>query len=210
MRIIAFNGSPRKSGNTALLLRETLAGAEQLGADVTFAHIADLEMRGCRGCYGCKLKGKTEGVCVQKDDMTPFYAEIDKADVVLFGTPIYFGAMTPELKMVIDRLFPYMTMDFESRLAPGKRAVVLVTQNQRDPELYAGHLRLIERGLRVIGFESVDFLVSVDTLGFEHMEKLAGKNITRLAARKKKVQQESWPQELAKARDLGRKLAGGA
>jgi multimeric flavodoxin WrbA len=209
MNVIAFNGSPRETGNTARLLREALAGADEAGAATRFVHLWDLEMRGCRGCYGCKLKGKNEGVCVQKDDMTALYPEIEQADVVLFGTPIYFGAMTPELKMLIDRLFPYMTMDFESRLAPGKRAAVIATQNQRDTDLYAGHFKLVERGLRVIGFESVEYLVCGDTLGFEHIEKLAGRGIPELAARKNKVRKELFPKELAKARALGRRLAGG-
>lgn len=209
MNVIAFNGSPREKGNTAQLLREALAGAEELGASTSFVHLWDLEMRGCRGCYGCKLKGKTQGVCVQKDDMTALYPRIEQADVVLFGTPIYFGAMTPELKMLIDRLFPYMTMDFESLLAPGKRAAMIATQNQRDPELYLGHLRLVERGLRVIGFESVEYLVSVDTMGFEHLEKLAGRGVPALAEHKNKMLKEAFPKDLARARALGRRLAGG-
>lgn len=208
MQIIAFNGSPRKNGNTAQLLRETLNATVELGATTDFVHLADLEMKGCRGCYACKIEGKSRGRCVQQDDMTELYARIEAADAVLFGTPIYFGAMTPELKMLVDRFFPYLSMDFTSSLPKGKRAGVVVTQNQRDAALYEGHLHLIDRALRVIGFASVDFLVSVDTIGFEPMEKLAGKTIPKQTERKAKAKAELWPQDLAKARELGRSLRG--
>lgn len=212
MNILAFNGSPRKKGNTAGLLQEALRGAADAGATTHFVQISDLSMKGCRGCYGCKMKSSL-GKCVQKDDMTDVYPLLDQADAVLFGSPVYMCAMTPELKMVLDRLFPYLTMDFENLLPKAsqgqKRAGLIFTQNQKDPKLFTWHFEATARILGYLGFAPMGIVVGVDTIGFEPFEKLEGRSLPKQHARKKEELGRSWPKTMEQAFELGRKLVKG-
>ena len=209
MNIIAFNGSPRRKGNTGSLLQEALRGASDAGATTNLIQISDLNLKGCRGCYGCKMK-LSFGKCVQKDDMTDLYPLIDSVDAVLFGSPVYMCAMTPELKMVLDRLFPYLTMDFESLLPQGsngpKRAGLIFTQNQKEPELFSWHFQATARVLGYLGFAPAGIVVGVNTIGFEPFEKLEGRTIPDQYAQKKDEQARSWSKTMDQAYDLGRKL----
>jgi multimeric flavodoxin WrbA len=68
MKILAFNGSPRKKGNTETLLSEVLLGAASKGAETRLICLNELNMKGCQGCGACRKK---LGACVQKDDVSP-------------------------------------------------------------------------------------------------------------------------------------------
>ena len=103
MKVLAFNGSPRKTWNTATLLKKALEGAASQGAETEFIQLNELNMKGCQSCFSCKKRGgKSYGKCALKDDMTPLYGKIEHADAFFVGSPIYFGAVTSELKMFID------------------------------------------------------------------------------------------------------------
>lgn len=206
-KIIAFMGSPRKNRNTGILMQEALRGANALGAETKLVHIAALTMKGCQGCYACKTKGDTEGKCVLKDDMTPLYQEVEEADAVLFGSPVYMCAMTSELKMVLDRLFPYLTMDFESLLPKGKKCGLIFTQNQRDPNLFEWHFQMTARMLTYLGFEEPEILVSIDTIGYDDVEKLAGTTLIETHRRKKHHKATVFPNDMRKAYDMGQRMA---
>jgi multimeric flavodoxin WrbA len=209
MQVLAFNGSPRKEGNTGKLLREALRGAADSGATTTFIQISNLNLKGCRGCYGCKKKA-SYGKCVQKDDMTDLYPLIDNADAVLFGSPVYMGAMTPELKMVLDRLFPYLTMDFGSLLPKGisgpKRSGLIFTQNQKDAGLFSWHFNTTAMMLGHLGFANAGIVVGANTIGHESFEKLVGDSVPNQYAEKKDELAITWPQTMEGAYLLGRKL----
>ncbi|HNX57721.1 MAG TPA: flavodoxin family protein, partial [Spirochaetota bacterium] len=131
-KILAFQGSPRFEGNTYQLLRRALDGAQDSGAETELIQLGKMKMTGCKGCYSCKKAGAAYGKCILKDDMTPLYKKIEEADGILFGSPVYMCAMTPELKMVIDRLFPYLTMNMGTLLNRDKKSALIFTQNQPD------------------------------------------------------------------------------
>ena len=99
MKILAIFGSPRKSGNTALLLNEVLEGARAEGAETVFFSVAGKDIGGCDGCWACVTTGK----CHLKDGLSPLYGLMQEADGIVFGTPIYFWGMTAQMKAVIDR-----------------------------------------------------------------------------------------------------------
>jgi multimeric flavodoxin WrbA len=72
MKIIAFNGSPRKNWNTAMLLQKALEGAASEGAQTELIHLYDLNYKGCISCFACKTReGKSYGRCAVKDELTP-------------------------------------------------------------------------------------------------------------------------------------------
>lgn len=123
MKVIAVNGSPRKNWNTAMLLQKALEGAASMGAQTEMVHLYDLNYKGCRSCFACKgRESSSYGVCAARDDLTPILKKIGGLDVILMGTPIYFGAMTGEMKSFMERLlFPYLVYtDPPKTLAPAK------------------------------------------------------------------------------------------
>ena len=111
MKVIAFNGSPRKKWNTATLLGKALAGAESQGAGTELIHLYDLNFKGCISCFACKTRGgRSYGRCAVEDDLTPILKEVEGTDVILLGSPIYYGTVSGEMRSFMERLmFPYMT-----------------------------------------------------------------------------------------------------
>lgn len=99
MKMLGIYGSPRKGGNSDLLLDQALAGARSAGAEVTSIYIRDFKMSGCLECGGCD----PTGVCVVKDDMQKLYPKIKEADVIILSSPIFFYGLSSQLKALIDR-----------------------------------------------------------------------------------------------------------
>ncbi len=111
MKIIAINGSPRKNSNTAVLLEHALEGASLQGAETELINLYDLDYKGCMSCFACKLKGgKSYGKCAYKDELSPVLEKVLAADALLLGSPIYFHAVTGEMRSFLERLmFPILT-----------------------------------------------------------------------------------------------------
>jgi multimeric flavodoxin WrbA len=102
MKVVAFNGSPRKDGNTAMLLRKVLAPIARAGIDTELIQVGGQAIRGCTACYHCmEVKDKQ---CVIKTDMVnDCIQKMVEADGIIMGSPSYFSGMTSELKALIDR-----------------------------------------------------------------------------------------------------------
>jgi len=111
MKAIGINGSPRKKWNTATLLENALQGAGSQGAKTELVHLYDYNYKGCISCFACKKKtGKSYGKCAVKDGLTPVLKKVNEADVIILGSPIYFGTVTGEMRSFMERLFfPLMT-----------------------------------------------------------------------------------------------------
>ena len=102
MRVVAINGSPRKQGNTDLLLKTVLEPFTKAGADIEIVELAGHAIRGCTACYICFHK--QNGKCVlTKDLVNDCIAKMAAADVILLGSPNYFTDVTSEMKALIDR-----------------------------------------------------------------------------------------------------------
>lgn len=99
--VLALLGSARQN-NTYTLLQNFISGAEIAGNDVTMIPIGSKEIHGCYGCGACR---KQNSRCVQSDDMELVYNAIEKADVVVLASPIYYANITAQTKAVIDRLY---------------------------------------------------------------------------------------------------------
>lgn len=99
MKVLGIYGSPRKKGNSAILLDKALEGAESAGAEITKIYARDLKMVGCIECGGCDKTGK----CVVKDDMQDMYPLLESADAIILATPIFFYTVTAYAKALIDR-----------------------------------------------------------------------------------------------------------
>ncbi len=112
MKAIAVNGSPRKEWNTSQLLREAVRGAESVGAETKLYNLYDLTYKGCISCFGCKRKGAVPCHCYLKDDLSPVLEEILNSDILLLGSPVYFGDVTGEMRSFLERL-AFITMSYD-------------------------------------------------------------------------------------------------
>ena len=98
VKIIVFQGSPRREGNTDILLGETLNGAGSWN-EVTLFTLNDMNIRPCQNCGGCDETGS----CVQTDDMDDVYPAIRAADRIIVASPIFFFGLSAQTKIMIDR-----------------------------------------------------------------------------------------------------------
>jgi len=100
MKILGLSCSPRKSGNTAILLEEALSGAQQEGAETELFSVSGKDIRPCDGCWACFGTGD----CHIKDDMQALLLKKVEADGIIFGTPVYVYSMTGQAKTIMDRM----------------------------------------------------------------------------------------------------------
>lgn len=103
MKIVGLNGSGRRNGNTELLLRKALKGAEKMGAAVEQVNLAELNIRPCRGCMACVFK---ESGCPVDDDMPLLLEKLAAADGLILAAPTYILSPAGVVKMVLDRSLP--------------------------------------------------------------------------------------------------------
>ncbi len=99
VKVLGLFGSPRRGGNTELLLEEALKGAREEGARVEAIHLGDFRITPCRECLSCFK----DGACVIPDEMRGIYSRLLEADIVILASPIFFYGITGWAKAVVDR-----------------------------------------------------------------------------------------------------------
>lgn len=99
MKVLGILGSPRVGGNSDILLEQALAGAKDAGGEVEKIILSKKKISGCLDCGKCN----ETGVCIIKDDMQEIHKKILEADVVIHSVPVYFWAMTSQMKAYLDR-----------------------------------------------------------------------------------------------------------
>ncbi len=105
MKVLGIVCSPRKGGNTEILVQEALAGAQTRGAETELLTIWDKNIKPCDGCLSCEKTGE----CHIKDDVQEIYPKLIAADGIVWGTPVYFWSVTAQAKMLIDRSYALYT-----------------------------------------------------------------------------------------------------
>ncbi len=99
IKILAILGSPRKEGNTSLLLERAVAGARAEGAEVELINAARMHIRPCEEIYQCER----DGTCPLRDDMQALYPKLLEADGIILASPVFFYGLTAQAKALIDR-----------------------------------------------------------------------------------------------------------
>ena len=214
MKVMAFNGSPRKKWNTASLLEKSLDGAASQGAVTRLVHLYDLDYKGCRSCFSCNIKGgKSLGTCAVKDELTSVYGEIRESAAIILGSPIYFGDVTGEMRSFLERLlFPYLAYtDPPQSLFPNKiRSAWIYTMNASEKDArqmgYDQLFKQNEFAMKMI-FGHCTSLMSYDTYQFEDYSKMEASRFD--VDHKEKRRREVFPMDCEKARDLGIDLVAG-
>ena len=213
MKLLAINGSPRKNKNTGQLLENVVEGAASKGAQAELIHLSDLSYRGCVSCFHCKKPGgKHYGRCALKDDLTPVLDKAHEADVLVLGSPFYFSAETSFMRALMERLcFQYYLYTAKKPpLSPRKKATALIyTMNvpEADIPLY-GKDKAIAVGKRVMEqlFAPCEVFLCCDTKQFDDYSEYEA-DVWDVPAKLKR-HDEVFPQDLARAFELGARLVG--
>lgn len=139
MNVVCLYGSPKIKGNSATIAKTFCDTAAAKGAAVREFYLNKLDIKGCQACYGCKKKSDK---CVLKDDMIDVLEAVRECDLLVLASPVYYGDVSAQLKMFIDRTFSFLTPDYTtaekiSRLAPGKKMVFVLAQASPDKKAFS-------------------------------------------------------------------------
>ena len=197
MKVIAFCASPRKNGNTDLLVQEALTGATDAGAQGEKIMLQKANIGFCIGCRKCKDEGYND-MCVVKDDMDEIYHKIEEADAIIIGFPIYTGRECAQLSTFLDRWDAFERFRLISSLKPGRRSMVIGTWGYTELNTYD---HVIENVISCLGLHHVQTVEALSACSFEG--KLHGLD------EKRKGVIAKHPELLKKAFDAGVSLVGG-
>ena len=208
--VIALNGSPRRDGNTAQMLRSALEGAKSAGAVAEFVHLPSLQYVGCTSCFLCKrLDSPCFGSCGWQDELTPILSKIRTADAVLIGSPIYFSDVTGMVRNLTERiLFPNCLYDKDGKTAYDKRVPVglVFTMNCPSAEQYRGLIDELSGCYgRFLG--PVQTVAAANTWQFDDYSKYASTMFD--VEDRKRQREEVFPEDLKAAYRMGASLISG-
>lgn len=133
MKVCIINGSPRRNGNTAELLKPFRERLLQLGAEIDDIFLKDYKVRPCLGCYACQNVSGEYG-CVQKDDAEAVWMRTGEADLLVLATPIYSWYCTAEMKALMDRHYALNKYygSGQGQLIPRLSVALLTTHGYKD------------------------------------------------------------------------------
>jgi multimeric flavodoxin WrbA len=162
MNIIGIIASQRKAGNTAFIVNKLLEGAKDQGAKTQSFLFGDLNIYPCRGCMACHKGAKC---CVINDDMQKIYEEMEHADAVVLGLPIYMGQMSAQGKIFTDRLFARFSPKFSpffKESAIKQKLVLSFNQGNPDAELFKPYMDYTNHMFEVLEFDVREVPVVTD------------------------------------------------
>jgi len=213
MKVMAFNGSPRKKKwNTVTLLKHALKGAASVGAKTEIIQLYDLNYSGCISCFSCKkINRKRDGICSVQDDLTSVLDQIKNTDALIIGTPVYYGAESAATRAFIERLcFPYnkyakdMTTLFPRHIKTALIYTMNISLNMIEAMGYNRHFELTRTTFER-HFGTCELLLSTDTLQFSNYDKYESERFDKEAKAKRNA--EVFPLDCKRAFELGVRLA---
>lgn len=215
MKVMAFNGSPRKKKwNTVTLLENVLKGAMSAGAETELVQLYDLNFSGCISCFSCKkLSRKEDGVCAVQDDLTPVLDRVKEADALVIGTPVYYGAESASTRAFMERLlFPYnnYAKDLKHLFPKHINTAMIYTMNLPEEMVEAVGLDSMSgftKMLMEMHFGACELLLSTDTLQFDDYDKYASAMFDKEAKARRHA--EVFPEDCKHAFELGIRMASG-
>lgn len=209
MKVTAINGNPRKGKNTASLLKAALDGARTAGAETELVNLYDLDYTGCVSCFACKRKGAEKCRCYHQDALTPVLDRVLASDVLLLGSPVYFGDVTGKMRCFLERL-AFITLSYNDEsepVFPGHiDTAFFFTMNVNDKfaEYYEPMFRSTLNAVGRLG-GSVERYLCTDTLQFDDYSRYEAAMFD--GAAKKARHETQFPKDLEAAREIGRRLA---
>jgi len=104
MKVLGFNGSARKNGNTACSLKAVFESLENAGIETEMIHVGKEKIRGCIACFSC-VKNQNERCVIEDDPVNEWIQKMKDADGILLGSPVYFSGVAGTMKSFLDRAF---------------------------------------------------------------------------------------------------------
>jgi multimeric flavodoxin WrbA len=153
-KILAIVGSPRKGGNTDILVQKTAEGAVSKGAQVETIRLGELNIRECDGCHICWQKKP----CCKHDDMLAIYPKIIESDAIIFGTPVYWYGPTALMKCFIDR-FVYFNCPENRPKIKNKPAIIAIPFEEENPETARPVVEFFENCLNYLKMKLIGKIV---------------------------------------------------
>ncbi|MBF0619318.1 MAG: flavodoxin family protein [Candidatus Omnitrophica bacterium] len=102
MKVVAFNGSARREGNTSILIKAVFAELQKEGIETELVNLSGKPLRGCMACYGC-FQNKNKRCVVEDDLVNDAIAKMIAADGIILASPVYVADVSSEMKALIDR-----------------------------------------------------------------------------------------------------------
>lgn len=159
-----FSGSPRKNGNTSMLINALTDALILKGIPVSTTWLYDSDIRPCIDCRACKSGDMN---CTTRDDGQILYDKLEAATAIVFATPVYWFGPTAKTKLLIDRLRPY----YGNRKLRGKKGAVLLVAGSGDPDCDL----TLEMFRRIFDALGISFAGSVTAKAYD-IGDLAGMN----------------------------------
>jgi len=161
-------GSPRRHGNTELLLDAALEAAVTAGAVVDKVIVASLKFEGCRECGGCDFTGR----CLVVDDMQDIYPKLSQTDRIIIASPVFFAGVSAQAKALFDRCQAVWVRKYRLKeRAPeghaGRLGALIAVSGLRNPEIFRGPVAEARAFLRTNDFRYTGglFFPGVDRRG---------------------------------------------
>lgn len=155
MKAIGIVGSPRKNGNTDTIVQAVLDGATEAGYETIKYRLNEMAYSGCQACRSCKETGH----CQVDDDASRLLQAMEKADAVIFGSPILFSQLAGQFRLFQDRMYSFLSSDFKVNFPPGKKAVIVTSQGGPDPTAHTSVIQQFAQMLQWYGFEVMDTII---------------------------------------------------
>jgi len=152
LKVLGISGSPRRDGNTDLLLKEVLRGAANKGAEVKSIILNDLTIAPCQHCDACLKTGK----CKIDDDMQMVYREMEQADRIVLASPLHFKGLTAQTKAMIDRCQSLWVKRDILKLSPlgsppgEKKGLFISIGGKQEDGMFEGSLATVKLWFRLL------------------------------------------------------------
>jgi multimeric flavodoxin WrbA len=186
MKVLGIMGSPRIGGNTDLLMDEALKGARSAGAFAEKIFVDELDISPCRELNGCMQNGR----CIIRDDMDDIYQNLEEADALIIGSPIFFYGLPSQLKALVDRCQVFWARKYvlkQETTRPGRKGAFIAVGATKGVNLFDG-AKLTVKCL-------------FDAMGVEYAEELLIRSVDQ------KGEVRKHPTAMADAYELGKRLA---
>lgn len=213
--IYIINGGNRKDKNTDKMCKSFAKGVEEAGGKARIIYLYDVDFKGCRSCFACKLLGgKNYGKCAYPDGLKEILEKVSLADGIVFASPVYFGDVSGVMKMFLERLvFPYIRYDENYTAIAPKRletaVIYTMNVNEKDFETYIGKDDLGPLGFFELWIEKVyqkpKRICAFNTYQFGDYNKYFSKVWDEKDKRKHK--EEVFPKDLERAYEAGKAMA---
>jgi multimeric flavodoxin WrbA len=165
MNALFINGSPRKRGNTYLIANQIMEGLKSNGIMTKEINLSEFTIKYCTGCKNCEKTGD----CIIQDDVPHIISAIDQSDIIIIGSPSYWGDITGQLKVFFDRNTPYSDTnmnDKRRRIKTGKIGIAISVRAGATERENVHIIECIEHYYSHLGIKSV---ASISATGIEEV-----------------------------------------